>query len=539
MPRVIHVPAKRMCSMHLFRRCVSSPRQPSKIPVRGVAAAREQAGDVRTSVRFEALLKRRRLVDRLSEKTGEKPTAAYDECSLSHGVKFLRHPVLELHEAQWVAAENRQIDVGNERSFGTRLPIGAVVRRFHERCSAARERFVEPQGCRVSEKPIGASMLGVDRARLVNRIVIPERELHEIAAARSGQSVHLAQAVGKVFDIVVAARLSGVRRMKARKRFLRRSFRTVPFDELYEPRPQCSVVRSIARLFVVPHSKNALITRTDRFDHLAEVDPRQACRERVELDHPTRQLDRPVAKQKLPKDVFGERAVGGRADSDCDEIAVGDSRVGGAETLIVEPWSVHASMVVSIDWIYNQSMGRRSMRSQRRAELTRAFARVLATHGYSGATIARVADEAGVAPGLVHHHFAGKDDLLVSLLDMLLAEFRNRTRRRESEEQPLEAYVMAAVALDKDADAVAARCWVGVFAEALRDPAMFTRVRRLVDTELEAIGRRSRGALSEQGVGAVLAFVVGALLLGAFAPRKTAGFAAPSARKLVRALMTS
>jgi TetR/AcrR family transcriptional repressor of bet genes len=181
-------------------------------------------------------------------------------------------------------------------------------------------------------------------------------------------------------------------------------------------------------------------------------------------------------------------------------------------------------------------MGRRSVRTERRAEITQAFARVLAAHGYAGATIARVAAEAGVAPGLIHHYFEGKDDLIGSLLEMLLAGFRRRASGRESKEHPLEAYVMAAIALEDGADPVAARCWVGVFAEALRDPALFARVRRLVDTELEAIQRRSRGALSVPASSAVLAFIFGALVLGAFAPKKTAGFAAPAGRKLVRAL---
>lgn len=193
-------------------------------------------------------------------------------------------------------------------------------------------------------------------------------------------------------------------------------------------------------------------------------------------------------------------------------------------------------MVSAIDWLYNQPMARPTVRVQRRAELTRAFARVFASHGYAGATVAKVAAEAGVAPGLVHHHFKGKDDLLASLLDMLLAQFRTRATGRESKEDPLEAYVMAAVAMDEGADAVAARCWVGVFAEALRDPTLFVRVRRLVDAELEAITRRSRDRLSAHGASAVLGFIFGALLLGAFAPRKTTGFAQPAARALVRAL---
>jgi hypothetical protein len=64
-------------------------------------------------------------------------------------------------------------------------------------------------------------------------------------------------------------------------------------------------------------------------------------------------------------------------------------------------------------------------------------------------------------------------------------------------------------------------------------------VRRLLDTEAQAICRRSRGSLSQRDSGAVLAFIVGSLVLGAFAPRKTAGFAAPSLRRLVEALSIS
>ena len=193
-------------------------------------------------------------------------------------------------------------------------------------------------------------------------------------------------------------------------------------------------------------------------------------------------------------------------------------------------------MLRSIDWVYNQSMGRRSLRQERRAELVAAFARVLARHGFAGATIAAVATEAGVTPSLVHHYFTDKSELLAALVAELLARFRRRTRTFEAETDPLGAYIFAALALDATADVVAARCWVGVFAEAIRDPGLFDQVRRLLDTEIQAIRRRSNGALTEQDSGAVLAFIVGALVFGAFAPRKAAGFAAPSLQRLVQAL---
>lgn len=180
-------------------------------------------------------------------------------------------------------------------------------------------------------------------------------------------------------------------------------------------------------------------------------------------------------------------------------------------------------------------MGRRSVREVRRAELTAAFARVLAHHGYAGATIAAVAEEAGVAPGLVHHHFKGKADLLESLLEHLVAAFRKRTAGKEQGEASLAAWLAAAVELGDGAEPDAARCWVGVLAEAVRAPEFGAKVRRLVDTEIEGIQRRSRRRLGPQDAAALLAFVLGALVMGAFAPRRTAGFAGPAARKLLRA----
>lgn len=181
------------------------------------------------------------------------------------------------------------------------------------------------------------------------------------------------------------------------------------------------------------------------------------------------------------------------------------------------------------------------MRETRRRELLGAFARILADHGYAGATVAAVAAEAGVSPGLVHHHFESKSELLGALLRDLVGRFRTRVAHYEAEAapdsgDPLLAYVDGALKLDDRADRVAARCWVGLFAEAVRDPALFAQVRRLVDTEIAVIRRRSGGALTDAEAGSVLAFVIGALVLGAFAPRKTAGFAAPGLRRLVKAM---
>ena len=181
-------------------------------------------------------------------------------------------------------------------------------------------------------------------------------------------------------------------------------------------------------------------------------------------------------------------------------------------------------------------MGRPSNREERRRQIIGAFGRVLADRGYAGATIIAVAAEAGVAPGLVHHHFEDKADLMRGMLRELVARFRERVQSFETAGDPLTAYIDGALRLDARADPATARCWVGVFAEAMREPTLFAQVRRHVDSELTTIQKRSGGRLSESDAGAVLAFIIGALVLGAFAPRKTAGFAAPGLEKLVGAL---
>lgn len=197
---------------------------------------------------------------------------------------------------------------------------------------------------------------------------------------------------------------------------------------------------------------------------------------------------------------------------------------------------VHGPSLSPVDWLHNQSMGRPSNRTERRAEILAAFARVLSDHGYTGATIAAVATEAGIAPGLVHHHFHNKAELLSCLLQDLIARFRERIRNHEGENDALLAYIDAALKLDDRADLIAAKAWVSIFAEALRNPTLFDQVRRLIDTEIATIQTRSRNQFGAQDAGAVLAFVIGSLVLGAFAPKKTAGFAAPGLRTLVAAL---
>ena len=61
----------------------------------------------------------------------------------------------------------------------------------------------------------------------------------------------------------------------------------------------------------------------------------------------------------------------------------------------------------------------------------------------------------------------------------------------------------------------------------------------MMDTEVAHVEQRARGTLSTADASAVVAFVVGALVFGAFAPRKAAGFAAPGLRRMLGGLRAS
>jgi TetR/AcrR family transcriptional regulator, transcriptional repressor of bet genes len=70
------------------------------------------------------------------------------------------------------------------------------------------------------------------------------------------------------------------------------------------------------------------------------------------------------------------------------------------------------------------------IRDQRRQELIGATIAVIARHGYAGTTLARVAEEAGVAAGLVNFHFQSKERLFRETFAHLSAEYEGIWQRR-------------------------------------------------------------------------------------------------------------
>jgi TetR/AcrR family transcriptional regulator, transcriptional repressor of bet genes len=112
--------------------------------------------------------------------------------------------------------------------------------------------------------------------------------------------------------------------------------------------------------------------------------------------------------------------------------------------------------------------------SARRQQIAQALLTVMATRGYDGATIAAIAEEAKLAPGLIHYHFTNKREILLEAISQLTALFESRfAHLAASTETPharLCAFVDARLAMGYGADSAAVAAWVVIGAEAVRQP---------------------------------------------------------------------
>ncbi len=84
----------------------------------------------------------------------------------------------------------------------------------------------------------------------------------------------------------------------------------------------------------------------------------------------------------------------------------------------------------------------RSIASEdKRKRILDAAIRVFAEHGYHGARVGDIAEDAGVAHGLLYHYFASKDDVLKTIFvenwGQLLKRFRAVEATREPAEEKL------------------------------------------------------------------------------------------------------
>jgi len=175
-------------------------------------------------------------------------------------------------------------------------------------------------------------------------------------------------------------------------------------------------------------------------------------------------------------------------------------------------------------------MPRPTNTDERRAQIARGLRAVMARQGYDGASIADVAAAAGLAPGIVHYHFASKLEILLAVLADLDASHEAALDGALAGcAGPIEAVrelIRFHLALDR-ADPETLACWVTLGGEALRQP----RVRKAFAASLEKTTRRLAGiirrgaaarvfrcARPDAAAAALVASIQGYFVLAATAP---------------------
>jgi TetR/AcrR family transcriptional regulator, transcriptional repressor of bet genes len=198
-------------------------------------------------------------------------------------------------------------------------------------------------------------------------------------------------------------------------------------------------------------------------------------------------------------------------------------------------------------------MSRPSNTTERRGEIVQALIRVMAREGYERATVALIAKEAKLAPGLVHYHFASKDDILHVLVEGLATNAAARieaaiaTPTRAADR--LDALLDALLARRATEDRAAVACWSLVGAEAVTSPKVRVLYARFITALADRIGTLFEHACHEDGrtaegkkaaASALVAMIEGTFALSASVPGAIpVGSAAKMAKRTVRGLVAS
>ncbi|PRX99105.1 TetR/AcrR family transcriptional regulator [Allonocardiopsis opalescens] len=130
-------------------------------------------------------------------------------------------------------------------------------------------------------------------------------------------------------------------------------------------------------------------------------------------------------------------------------------------------------------------MPRLADHDQRRAQIARAFQRLLAADGFTGVSFMRVAAEAGVSVGLIQHYFPGKDALLRfayhDAVQRMSERVRARVRDGEATRLPIAEVLLGSLLelLPLDAEReLEFRVRQGLQAQALNHPGLAEVARR-------------------------------------------------------------
>ncbi|WNG19363.1 TetR family transcriptional regulator [Cystobacter fuscus] len=182
-------------------------------------------------------------------------------------------------------------------------------------------------------------------------------------------------------------------------------------------------------------------------------------------------------------------------------------------------------------------MARPSNTEERRRQIVQGLLRVMAERGYERASIAEIAKAAGLSPGLVHYHFAQKQEVLLALMEQLAERGRERVKARLARTKGgprarVEAFIESFLATGDHAEPEAVAAWVTISAEALRQPEVREAYDKVVRADLahleelvgEVLGRERARAVAAGLFAAIQGyFVLSTAAPGLIPPGSAAG----------------
>lgn len=189
-------------------------------------------------------------------------------------------------------------------------------------------------------------------------------------------------------------------------------------------------------------------------------------------------------------------------------------------------------------------MARPSNTEQRRNEIINAFLEVMASQGYAKATIAAIADKAGLAPGLIHYHFKNKQEILLELIgqvsDLTLERYQQNLQNAKSPKEKLRAYINARLAKDDNDTSAYVAAWVMIGTEAIRQEEVrelyeqaIKKQQKLIEDLLAELTDKDKKSIKKMA-GIIMAAIEGAFQLSVAAQNvMPQGYAAQSLFELI------
>ncbi len=200
-------------------------------------------------------------------------------------------------------------------------------------------------------------------------------------------------------------------------------------------------------------------------------------------------------------------------------------------------------------------MARPSNTEERRGQIVAALMRTVTRRGYAGATVATIAREAGLTPGLVHYHFDSKQGVLLALMqairDGVLRRFEERLDRAGDDPwQRLFALTDALLEHDPTGGTASLEVtWLVIAAEAVHQPAvrreygrmLLTLVDRIQSLLRDVLKRERRSTRNARSLAAAVAAAIQGVYQMDAAARDAAktGSSAPALRHMIEGLVAA